>query len=68
MRLDLAAAFPLPKPAGEAYLTEAVAPWPCSTYLRIRVGDAEVAMPVEQAASVLSALGMLAAAGEVMSR
>jgi hypothetical protein len=64
LRLDLASAFPLPKPTGEAYLTEAVAPWPCSTYLRIRVGDAEVSIPAEQAAPVLSALHMLIAAGQ----
>ncbi|MDG4798831.1 hypothetical protein [Micromonospora sp. WMMD1082] len=64
LRLDLSCAFPLPKPAGEAYLTEAVAPWPCSTYLRIRVGDAEVSISVERAAPVLSALHMLVAAGE----
>lgn len=62
--LDLTCAMWLPSRAGEAWLTEAVAPWPCSTYLRIRVGDAEMAMAVEGARPVLSALAMLTAAGE----
>jgi hypothetical protein len=62
--LDLRCAFPLPANAGETYLTEAVAPWPCSTCLHIRVGDREVSMPVEYAAPVLSALMMLTAAAE----
>ncbi len=64
VRLDLTCAFPLPANAGEAYLTEAIAPWPCSTYLHIRTGEDEVFMPVEYAAPVLSALMMLAAAAE----
>jgi hypothetical protein len=40
-----------------------VAPWPCQTYLRIRVGDAEVSTPADHAAPVLSALNMLTATG-----
>ena len=63
--LNLTGAFPLPAHAGAAYLSESVAPWPCSTYLRIQVGDAEVSMPVEYAGPVLSALRMLVAADEV---
>ncbi len=47
VRLDLTCAFPLPANASEAYLTEAVAPWPCSTYLHIRTGEDEVFMPVD---------------------
>src|SRR5262249_37089889 len=52
------------RPAGEAYLTEAVAPWPCSTYLHIRAGEDEISMPVEYAAPVLSAPMTLTAAAE----
>lgn len=62
--LDLNSAFPLPEPTGEAYLSEAVAPWLCATYLRLRVGDAELSIPVEQAAPLLSVLRALVAAGE----
>lgn len=62
--LDLTCAMWLPGHAGEAWLTEAVAPWPCATYLHIRAGDAETAMAIEDARPVLSALAMLAAAGE----
>jgi hypothetical protein len=62
VRLDLTCASWLPGRAGEAWLTQAVAPWPCS-YLHVRVADAEVSMPVEYAAPHLSALLMLAMAG-----
>jgi hypothetical protein len=62
--LDLTCAMWLPGRAGEACLTQAVAPWPCSTYLRVCVADAEVSMPVEYAALVLSALLALAMAGQ----
>ena len=45
-----------------AFLSEAVAPWRCSTYLRITVDrDTELAMPVESAAPLLAALSALAA-------
>jgi hypothetical protein len=62
--LDLNCAMWLPARAGEAWLTQAVAPWPCSSYLRVRVVDAEVSMPVDYAAPQLSALLMLAMAGQ----
>lgn len=62
--LDLTCTFPLPSNAGEAYLTEAVAPRLCSTYLHDWVDDGEVAMPAGYAAQVLSALYMLTAADE----
>jgi hypothetical protein len=62
--LDLTCAFPLQGDAGETYVTEAVAPWPCSTYLHVRVRDADVSMPAEYAARVLSALNMLTVAAE----
>jgi hypothetical protein len=56
VRLDLTCAMWLPAQAGEAYLTQAVAPWTCSTYLHVRAGDAEVAISVSDAAPVLAAL------------
>jgi hypothetical protein len=62
--LDLTCAIWLPDRAGEAWLTQAVAPWPCSTYLRVRVADAELSMPVDNAAPVISTLLMLAMAGQ----
>jgi hypothetical protein len=62
--LDLTCAFPVPARAGEACLTQAVSPWPCSTYLRVRVADVELSMPVEYAAPQVSALLLLARAGQ----
>jgi hypothetical protein len=62
--LDLTTALPLRTPVGEVYLTEAVAPWPCSIYLHIQVGNATVSMPVEHAEHVLSTLQMVIAAGQ----
>jgi hypothetical protein len=62
--LAVSRATSLPGRCGEAYLSEAVAPWPCGTYLRVRVGNAEVDMAIEDAAPVLSALAMLRAAGQ----
>jgi hypothetical protein len=58
--LDLTCASRLPGSGGEACLTEAVAPWPCSTDLPGRVGNDEVFVSVEYAARVLSALYVLA--------
>ncbi|WP_271190014.1 hypothetical protein [Dactylosporangium matsuzakiense] len=44
------------------YLSEAVAPWRCSTYLRIVVDrDTELSMPVDSAAPLLAALSELVA-------
>jgi hypothetical protein len=58
--VDLTCAVWLPARVGEAYLTEAVAPWPCLTYLHVlvagEVAGEEVSMPVEYAAPVLSVL------------
>jgi hypothetical protein len=62
--LDLTCAMWLPGRHGEAWLTQAVAPWLCSTYLRVRVADVELSMPVEYAAPQVSALLMLAMAGQ----
>ncbi|MDG4797193.1 hypothetical protein [Micromonospora sp. WMMD1082] len=50
--------------AGEAFLTQAVAPWPCDTYLRIRHGDTEIAMAAQDASQVLSALRLLTTEAE----
>ncbi len=48
-----------------AFLSEAVAPWRCSTYVRILAdGNEVVAMPVESAAPVLAALLGLVTAAE----
>jgi hypothetical protein len=53
--------WPVP-PHAVAFLSEAVAPWRCSTYLRITVDrDTELAMPVESAAPILAALSALVA-------
>ena len=61
MPLDLTTAMWLPERTGTAYLTEAVAPWPCSPHLLVRVGDAELSMSVDYAGPVLAALSALAA-------
>jgi hypothetical protein len=43
-------------------MTQAVAPWRCSTYLRIELaGGTEISMPVESAAPILAALSALVA-------
>ena len=56
--------WPVPDHIG-AFLSEAVAPWRCSTYLRILAdGDEVVAMPVESAAPVLAGLSGLVTAAE----
>jgi hypothetical protein len=62
VRLNLRAGnWPIP-PAAVAWLSEAVAPWRCSTYLRITVdGDTELSMPVESAAPILAELSALVA-------
>ncbi|HZN20770.1 MAG TPA: hypothetical protein VFB84_21690 [Micromonosporaceae bacterium] len=53
--------WPIP-PHAVAFLSEAVAPWRCSTYLRIVVDrDTELAMRVENAAPLLAALSALVA-------
>jgi hypothetical protein len=53
--------WPIP-PRAVAFLSEAVAPWRCSTYLRIVVDrDTELAMPVDNAGPLLVALSALVA-------
>ncbi|WP_432839019.1 hypothetical protein [Dactylosporangium sp. CA-092794] len=53
--------WPIP-PHAVAFLSEAVAPWRCSTYLRITVdSDTELSMPVDNAAALLAALSALVA-------
>ncbi|MEV6348170.1 hypothetical protein [Actinoplanes sp. NPDC051851] len=63
--------WPIP-PTGVAFLTESVAPWRCSAFLRVVVdGGAQLSMPVESAAPLLAALSELVAsamADEEVSR
>jgi hypothetical protein len=68
--LDLAAAWLLPERSGSAYLSQAVAPWICSTYLRVQVGKAAVALPTDAARPVLAVLAALLASDsdEAVSR
>ncbi|MEV6931698.1 hypothetical protein AB0M46_45405 [Dactylosporangium sp. NPDC051485] len=62
LQLNLRAGnWPIP-PHAVASLSESVAPWRCSTYLRITVDRyTELAMPVESAAPLLAALSALVA-------
>jgi hypothetical protein len=54
--------WPIP-PHAVAYLSEAVAPWRCSTYLRIAIdADTELSMPVDRAGPPIGALSELVAA------
>ena len=59
--LDLRSAMWPPARTGTAYLTESVAPWKCSVYLRIQVGDTELSMTVDHVSPVLDALSALVA-------
>ncbi|ROO59585.1 hypothetical protein EDC02_1385 [Micromonospora sp. Llam0] len=67
IRLDLTTAIALAPQVGEAYLTQAVAPWPCETYLHIRHGDSDIAMAVRDASPLLSALRLLTTEAEAES-
>jgi len=51
----------LPVRDGTAWLSEACAPWPCSVYLRVLVGDVELSMSADYAAPVIDALSALLA-------
>jgi hypothetical protein len=54
-----AGSWPIP-PAGVAFLTESVAPWRCSTFLRtVAEGGTELSMAVESAAPLLAAITAL---------
>jgi hypothetical protein len=57
--VDLAGAMWLPEQAGTADLTEAAAPWRCSPYLHVRVGPTELAVPIETAGPLPTALSGL---------
>jgi hypothetical protein len=46
---------------GVAWLSEACAPWPCAVFLRVQVGDLELSMSTDYAATVLDALSTLLA-------
>ena len=63
--LDLRAALWPPTQNATAYLTEAVAPWKCSTFLRVRAGDTELSLPVDYAEPVLTALSALTTSARV---
>ena len=65
--LDLSTALWLPARQGAVWLTEACAPWPCSPFLRVRVGDMELSMLAEDAARVLDSLSTLVAAAEAVA-
>ncbi|WP_231953483.1 hypothetical protein [Actinoplanes derwentensis] len=58
-----AGSWPIP-PTGVAFLTESVAPWRCSTFLRILVdGGAELSMAIESAGPLFAALTDLVTSG-----
>ena len=61
IQLNLTTATWLPVRDGTAWLSKACAPWPCSPYLRVQVGDVELSMPADYAAPVLDALSTLLA-------
>lgn len=58
--LNLTSAL-LPVRDGTAWLSEACAPWPCTPYLHVQVGDVELSMSVDYAAPVLDAMSALTA-------
>ena len=58
--LDLTTTM-LPIREGTAWLSEACAPWRCSVFLRVQVGDVELSMAGNYAAPVLDALSALLA-------
>jgi len=58
--LDLSASIELlPARSGTAHLSESVAPWRCSPYVRVRLGDAAVSVPVDDARPLVAALAAL---------
>ncbi|GAA4250890.1 hypothetical protein GCM10022255_041360 [Dactylosporangium darangshiense] len=63
--LQLTACVWLPARSGAAWLSEAVAPWPCAPYLNVCVGETELSMPAGDAALALSALLALADLAQV---
>jgi hypothetical protein len=64
IRLDLATVIALAPRIGETYLTQAVAPWPCETYLHVQHADQEIAMMARDASRLLSALLLLTTGAE----
>jgi hypothetical protein len=69
--VKLTTAVLLPVRDGTAWLSEACAPWPCDTYLRVQVGDVHLSMPANDARRVLadlSALLCLTATAEGVTR
>jgi hypothetical protein len=52
-----------------AWLSEACAPWSCRIFLRVRVGETELSMPVDRAWPALDAVStLLASAVEGVTR
>ncbi|GLZ00672.1 hypothetical protein Acsp02_79240 [Actinoplanes sp. NBRC 103695] len=55
-----------------AWLTEACAPWPCNSFLRIQLGEAELSLRADDARPVIDALSALlvfaASDGKVIAR
>jgi hypothetical protein len=51
-----------------AFLSQAGAPWPCETYLRVRVADLRVSLPVQSVVRVLEGLLALCAMAETEAR
>ena len=66
--LEFTTACLLPVRDGTAWLSRSSAPWPCATWLRIRAGGLDLALPVDTARQALGTLSPLlalaAAAGE----
>ncbi len=66
--LEFTTACLLPVRDGTAWLSRSSAPWPCATWLRIRAGGLDLALPADTARQVLGTLSPLlalaAAAGE----
>jgi hypothetical protein len=57
--IRLTSAVLLPVRDGTAWLSEACAPWPCDTYLRVQVGELDLPMPAADARHALAALSAL---------
>jgi hypothetical protein len=67
--VKLSTAWLLPVRDAVAWLSQSCAPWPCATWLRIRAGGLDLALPAEAARRILDALSLLTlavAAGEVI--
>lgn len=70
VELDLDGAWGIKVSPGRdrAFLSQAAAPWPCETYLRIRVADIRLSLPVRSAIRVLEGLLALCAIAATEAR